>query len=397
MKKQFTNQFLGAALLAFSIIFSSCYSVFNGGTGGQIVDAESTSTPKAGIAYVDIYAYTDDEIRDEDFNSWIEGTVFTPSNTYYGHTTTDASGSFTLSNIVWKETNPDFGKDADYTSLYLLYYHENYGLIKDETIITSGSTSDTVYAELTAIRKTTALNINIYDVSTGNASNNNVLVTVSVPQSTERYTAAPKVYKQTITGNGTINISYPRWLNAEAKKNGIENTPEVNISYSQSADEIIWKACANADNPSNDYSFLADDFVIAKTIKNPSYNISLYGKATRLNIPSVSGTFGNTSDSANDGKIIKMTGKNKSGLYTIDCGETTTFAQTVGSSGTQTHGNFANLGNGFFWTDESYTGKYTTIEVKFFADGLDTGITKTLRSDTASYNVTLQNRTPDEE
>ena len=37
--------------------FSGCYSVFSGGTGGLVVDKESTSTPKQGIANVDVYAY----------------------------------------------------------------------------------------------------------------------------------------------------------------------------------------------------------------------------------------------------------------------------------------------------------------------------------------------------
>ena len=48
-------------------VFSSCYSVFTGGTGGTVVDAESTSTPKAGIANVDVYAYTSEKDRDADF------------------------------------------------------------------------------------------------------------------------------------------------------------------------------------------------------------------------------------------------------------------------------------------------------------------------------------------
>ena len=96
-----------------AILFSGCYSVFNGGTGGVIVDAESTSNPKAGIAYVNIYAYTDRGTRDSDFKAWKEGTAFAPSHSYYGHTTTDNNGNFTISNIVWKETKPDFGKEDE--------------------------------------------------------------------------------------------------------------------------------------------------------------------------------------------------------------------------------------------------------------------------------------------
>ena len=368
-------------ILAISLIFTSCYSVFSGGTGGLIVDAESTSTPKRGIANVDIYAYTDSEIRDSDYGSWREGTVFSPSNSYYGHTTTDADGSFIISNIVWKENKPDFGKDADYTTIYLLYYHENYGLTKDETVITSDSTSDTVYAELTSIRKTTALNISIYDVATSGLTSNNVLVKVSVPQSTDTLTADAKVYEQTISGNGTINISYPRWKNEADKKNGIEISPQVKISYSQSADQITWKACANADNNEQNYAFI-DNPSINKTISNSSYNISLYGKSTRISYPTVSGTCGST-----DGAVVRMLAKDSSGNFTIDCGETTTYAQTIGTSGTQTHGNFSNLGNGYYWTDTTYTERYSTQEVQLSGSGSTKNLT--LRSDVPSYTVSF--------
>ena len=385
MKKISFKLFSGAIVLTAVLFFTGCYSVFNGGTGGLIVDAESTSNPKRGIANVDIYAYTSSGTRDSDFNNWKEGTVFSPSTTYYGHTTTDADGSFVISNIVWKENKPDFGKDADYTTIYLLYYHENYGLTKDQTVITSDSTSDTVYAELTAIKKTTALNISIYDVANSSLTSNNILVKVSVPQSTDTHTAPAKVYEQIIAGNGTINISYPRWKNDTDKANGSENTPLVSITYSQSADTITWKACANADNAAGDYSFLTNGFSINKTIQNSAYNISLYGKATRVSIPTVSGTYG-----TNDGVIISMKAQDDSGNYTIDCGETTTYAQTVGTSGTQTHGNFSGLGSGFYIDDSAYTGRYKEIEVQFYSNGsLVSGSQKTLRSDTASYNFTL--------
>ena len=382
-------------ILASSLFLSGCYSVFSGGTGGKIVDAESTSNPKSGIAFVDIYAYTDEDERDADFDSWQEGTTFSPSDTYYGHTTSDNDGSFVLSNIVWKETKPDFGRDADYTKIYLLYYHENYGLTKDQTLLISDSTSDTVYAELTAIRKTSVLNINLYDVTSSNQTANDVLVTITVPQATDTINAAAKVYKQSITGNGNVTISYPRWKTKEDKENQIEYYPEISISYFQNADEITWKACANADNDAKDYSFLEDNFSLKKTVRNTPYNISLYGKASRINFPAINGTYGDTSLEANDGKIIKMLAKDSAGAYTIDCGETTTYAQTVGTSSNQTHGNFSNLGNGYYWTDSTYTGKYSTIDVKLFAESnqgseeSQAGVTQTLRSDTASYNITI--------
>lgn len=389
MYKTFFKKFAGILTLTASLFFTSCYSVFNGGTGGMIVDAESTSVPKRGIANVDIYAYTDCGTRDSDFDSWEEGTVFSPSDTYYGHTTTDAEGSFVISNIVWKENKPDFGKDADYTTIYLIYYHENYGLTKDSTVITSDSTNDTVYAELTAIKKTTLLTINIYDVSTANLSSENVLVSVSVPQTTDTLTTAkPRVYEQLITGNGTISISYPRWKNAEAKANGIENTPEISIYYYQSSDTPSWKACKN-DIAAGDYSFLPNGFKINKQITNTAYSISLYGKHTLINFPTVNGIYGNPATAANDGVIISMKSKDSANNFTIDRGETTTYAEALGTTGQQSHGNFQGLGTGYSWFDDSYTAKYSTTDVQFFANGSALTPVKTLRSDVASYNFIL--------
>lgn len=398
MKKTFIKRIIGNAAILLSLLLTSCYSVFNGGTGGMIVDAESTSTPKAGIAYVDVYAYTDSDTRDSDYNSWREGTVFSPSNNYYGHTSTDTNGNFTISNIVWKSDKPEFGKDADYTTIYLLFYHENYGLTKGSTVITSDSTSDTVYAELTSIKKTTALTINIIDVSNSNRISDPVLVKVSVPQNTDSLpNAKAKVYEQLVSGNGTIYISYPRWKNREDKAEGLENQPEANISYAQSTDEITWKACANGDNDENNYAFYTDNKFVKKLIHNSNYEISLYGKATRIYLPNVSGIYGDSSDSSNDGIKIKMKAKDSDGNYTIDCGEVTTNAKDLGNSGNQSHGNFNELGNGCFFTDTSYTEKNKIIEVKFYKvgnDNIETELTASINSflndPSKSYTVSLQ-------
>lgn len=390
MYKRFFKTLTGALAITTTLLLTSCYSVFSGGTGGIIVDAESTSVPQAGIANVDIYAYTDAGIRDSDFNSWTEGKDFSPSQTYYGHTTTDANGNFSISNITWKSYNPVFGKDADFTTIYLLYYHKNYGLTKGDTIILSDSTSDTVYQELKSIKKTTALTINIYDVANTNLTSNNILVKVSVPQTTDTLTdAKPIVYEQTITSSGTINICYPRWKNQTDKAAEIENEPEISITYAQSSDMITWKACANKDNEAQDYSFYEDNSSVKKTIKNSTYSVSLYGKTTRINLPSISGTYGDSTDAENDGVVISMKAKDSEGNYTIDCGEVTTYAQTVGNSDKQTHGNFSELGNGFFFNDYSYAEKIKMIEVQFYANGIETGIVKTLRSDASSYNFKL--------
>lgn len=376
--------------LFFLLIFSitGCYSVYTGGTGGLLVDAESASSPKAGIANADVYAYTSEGERNSDFNRWTEGTVFSPAASYYGHTTTGNDGHFTLSKLVWKETKPDFGKDADYTRIYLLFYHENYGLTKGSTVIMSDSTTDTVYAELVPVRKTTVLHISLIDVKNDSPASVPVFVKVSVPQKTEALpSASPRKYEATITGNGSISISYPRWKNAADKTAGRENEPTITIDYVHSADTVTWKGCYNGDSANSDYAFRAGTSgvtTITKVIKNPSYAVSLYGKSTKLAVPEVRGQFGST-----DGALITMKGKDATDAYTIDLGEATTRAETIGTSGTEKHGVFSGLGAGCFWEDTTYTERYATLDVKIYADGSEKkGMT--LRSDkSGAYDVQL--------
>ena len=387
------------ALCAFSL--AACSSVFSGGTGGLVVDAESTSTPKSGIANVDVYAYMSLSDRDSDFSTWSEGSVFAPQSDYYAHTVTSSDGSFTISKLVWEESKPDFGKDADYTQVYLLFYHENYGLTKGESVIISDSVSDTVYTELTAVRKSTVLNLTFEDVATQSATSNAVYVKVSVPQTTSTNTsAAAKVYDSTITGSGAIAVSYPRWQSAEDREAGKESEPTLTISYSQSADEITWLGCYNADNTAADFSFRADQAgltSITKVVKNPSYSITLYGKSTKLALPSIGGQYsssGASGVSADDGLRVALLGKDSAGSYSANCGETSTAAQTLGTSGSEKHGVFAGLGSGNFWSDTEYTGRYASLDVKvvvYDASGSSAAEKElTVRSDVSSYNVQLQ-------
>lgn len=367
-----------AVLISIIFAFSGCYSVFSGGTGGLVVDKESTSTPKQGIANVDVYAYLSGSERDSDFASWKEGTVFYPKAEYYGHTTTNNDGHFSISKLTWKENSPDFGKDADYTNVYLIFYHENYGITKGQTVIISDSNSDTVYQELESIRKTTVLTLNFVDVSTGTNTSQNIFVKVEVPQTTQNLPSAlPKTYQTTLAGTGNITISYPRWKNNDDRQNSIENTPEVNISYIQSADEITWAGCYNADNEEKNYAFRPDASTgIKKTIMNSNYTMTFYGKPQKIMMPNISGQY--LSDDAkapygtkdDDGVLLKLYQIDADGNFSTDCGQVYTQPQTLGTSGNEKHGTFSGLGNGSFWYDTEYTEKFAATKVKIQAPNI---------------------------
>lgn len=391
-----------AVLMSIIFTFSGCYSVFSGGTGGLVVDKESTSTPKQGIANVDVYAYLSASERDSDFASWKEGTVFYPKAEYYGHTTTNNDGHFSISKLTWKENSPDFGKDADYTNVYLIFYHENYGITKGQTVIISDSNSDTVYQELESIRKTTVLTLNFVDVSTGTNTSQNIFVKVEVPQTTQNLPSAlPKTYQTTLAGTGNITISYPRWKNNDDRQNSIENTPEVNISYIQSADEITWAGCYNADNAEKNYAFRPDASTgIKKTIMNSNYTMTFYGKPQKIMMPNISGQY--LSNDANapsgtkddDGVLLKLFKIDENENYTIDCGQVYTQSQVLGTSGSEKHGTFSGLGNGAFWYDTEYTDKFASTKVKIQAPDISEetpGKSKIIeiRSDNSSITIQL--------
>lgn len=409
MKNKIKNP-LAVNFFAIATLFvanlTSCYSVFSGGTGGLVVDKESTSVPKAGIANLDVYAYLDGAERDYDYENYVEGATFQPRADYYGHTITDSSGRFSISKLTWKENSPDFGRDGDYATVYLLFYHENYGLTKGNAVIISDSSSDTVYAELTSVRKTTILNLDFIDATSGSTTTQNVYAEISVPQTTEnRPNAQPKIYKTTVAGGGNIAVNYPRWATNDDRKNEKENEPEITISYVQSADEITWAGCYNGDNEEKNYAFRCDKdakTVVTKKIKNSQYSLKLYGKSRKISMPIINGQF--LSDGAtpngtenDDGILISLKQADADGNFKIDCGQVYTDSQSLGTSGTEKHGVFNNLANGFFWIDEEYVQKFAETKIKIFATSSENSDESaalattelTIRSDTSPVTIRL--------
>lgn len=397
--KKISTCFLGVIFIS----MCSCSSVFSGGTGGIVVDAESMSNPKAGIANVDVYAYTSKKDRDSDYNRWnkdLPTKNFVPYADYYGHTTTGTDGSWNISKLVWKEKKPDFGKDADYTTVYLIFYHADYGCTTSETIVMSDSFSDCTYTELTSVVKRTNLRLNFIDVATEKQTEQSVYVEVFVPQKTDSDDSEDKLYTATIIGNGNINIRYPRYLNDNGiptyTKTGRENFPSVKINYYQAREnsEIEWKGC-KADYESGDFSFDTERLGcgkkgIEKTIGNEDFSLTFYGKRTKIYMPDFSGTYGNTENAESDGIHILLKGKDSLENYSVLLGDTYTVAQNRGSNGAQTHGVFSGLGgNSYFWIDNEYTGRFSEYLVKFVLENGTVIKELSVKSDKNSYELVL--------
>lgn len=395
---QTKNKILKSIIITSLIIFAiSCSSVFSAGVSGRVVDAESTSSPKDGIADVTVFVYIDEAARDADFNAWTAGSRFSPATTkhYIGQTSTANDGSFTIGRIVWESFSPEFGKTADFTPIYLLFFHEDFGLVKNsnKAVIMSDSTSNVIYQEMKSIRKSTSLEIQIRNASSDTVLNIPVNVKISVPQIN-----GLKEYEVSITGTGSVRINYPR-----SGSDGNPFTPEIIATYSQLGSSPDYKACMfNSDS----YVFIADNKT-SQTVSGSTFPIKLYMKALTLTISSTAGQINygipaadsmdeGTSDDDNivvllayeqDGKLIQ---------YPEISSRVRTFASGDGANGSRIrHGLFSGLGQGINWKNDSYTGKYDLKTVYIVIDRDENEIisegdfyyTKTVRSDEENLNL----------
>ena len=387
---RYASYFVNLVLAVFLLV--SCSAVFEGGASGKVVDEESTETPKTVIQDVEVYVYTSEYQRNEDFRIYNGNGKFNPSSSsYIGHTTTSSDGTFSLGKLMWESDKPVFGKTGDSIPVYLLFYHENYGLKKNDNnaVILSDSVSYVVYQEMTAIRKTTTLNISILDASQDPdtttrlppAISQPVNVTVSIPQSTtDNPNATPIIKEATITGTGTISVSYPRYSSGTTA-----NTPEITITYGQSGENITYKPCHyDTTEGDEDYSFIANiqSNPITKQIQGTSVPIQLYMKPTVISEPPISGQLclgtpasGTTDEgsSADDNVRVMLASVTDSGdLGTVldyTSASVMTAASGNGANGSRViHGRFSGLGQGITWTDTSYIGKYSTKNVAVVFD-----------------------------
>ncbi len=133
MKTDSLFKLTGLAVLIL-VLFASCSAVFDAGVNGYVYYYEgSTKTP---VADAKVYVYSDSN-----------GTALMAS------TRTDANGAYTVSRVVWESQNPDFGKTADYATIYIRVTHDDFesSSLIPVTII-SDSTNDSL-GDVELVRK----------------------------------------------------------------------------------------------------------------------------------------------------------------------------------------------------------------------------------------------------
>ena len=149
-------------ILLIMILFTSCSGVYYGGITGSVVDENGD-----GINDVMVAVYFDKAARDTDYNSYDkEGHADFAAPSADGIAYTNASGAYSFSKVYWKTNSAEYGKDADKTNVYLLFYNEDYGLTKSDSSVTlySESTSQIKTAELTSIVDTYTYEVKFNEV-----------------------------------------------------------------------------------------------------------------------------------------------------------------------------------------------------------------------------------------
>lgn len=249
-------------LLLILILLAGCSVVFEAGISGKVVTPSGTN--KVAVADVNVFAYTDQGLRDSDYAKFRDGSITRPSegSGYVATTTTNANGEFTVNKIVWEAKNSEFGKSADVNKLYLIFYHEDYYPAKSEATIISGSTnSSNVYVTLEGNKSYTTINLTVYDATTNKAMTSPVTLEYWQDGSESHDTMA-------LTGNASIPISFAKGT-----------TPDVTFVLTTQGDS--WKMCAK------DGSLIQS--VKVEDVEEGSLRVSLYMKNYEFTLPAFSG------------------------------------------------------------------------------------------------------------
>jgi len=100
------------AVLAIIGLLTACSAVFDAGIGGKVYYLQNGS--EVGISGAKVLVY--------------DNTSFSEA---IGSARTDANGNYTVSKIVWKTTNPKYGKSADTHTVYIKVIHEDFEMSSD--------------------------------------------------------------------------------------------------------------------------------------------------------------------------------------------------------------------------------------------------------------------------
>ncbi len=364
--------------IVLAVLLASCSVVFQAGISGKVVTDDGTGT--ASVSDVNVFAYTDQSLRDSDYTKFVNNEITRPSSGagYVATTSTNANGEFTVNKVVWETKKSEFGKTADVNKLYLIFYHEDYTPAKyDATIISDSTNADNVYVNISSNKDYATINVNIYDVSTGYAMTSACTLEYLVEGNTESDTVVA-------TGAATLQIKFPK-----------DTTPDVTLTLTSTGTN--WTMVDSSGAVQTSYS-LTD--VAAGTT-----SVKLFMKNYEFTMPGFSGDIDGKVEASsdytdnmgttdvNDNLPIWLAYYGTDSKWhpfkdTITAGAKTYASQTT--AGTEiyyTHGAFSGVGNSTslvinedtyddITTWSSYTGKTLTVRLAIVVDEFDDSTAK---------------------
>lgn len=166
-----------ALFIIITSLISGCSVVFTSSITGSLADVESYDNGDAGsgIADAEVYLYTDIDKRDADYDAWVANAAALPDipaegePEYFLKTITDAQGDYTFNGFIWNELFPDYGKSGDRKEIFMLFYHNDYGMNKTAypVYVVSDVTNRIPLFKLKKILNTAEIAGNITDAETG--------------------------------------------------------------------------------------------------------------------------------------------------------------------------------------------------------------------------------------
>ncbi len=259
--------------LALAVLLTGCSVVFQAGISGKVVTTSGSGT--AAVPDVNVFAYTDQGLRDSDFGLFVDGSITRPSSGagYVATTTTNANGEFTVNKVVWETKNSEFGKTADVSKLYLIFYNQDYKPAKYTATIISDSTNvDNVYIKLESSKDYATLTVNIKDVSTDTAMTEPCTVEYLVEGNSESDTVIA-------TGAANLQIKFEKGT-----------TPDVTFSLKSTGTNWKMVGSTGAEQSSQ----------IVEDVGAGTRNVSLYMKNYEFTMPGFSGDIDGKVESSSD-------------------------------------------------------------------------------------------------
>lgn len=213
----------GIVIVAAVLSASACSVVFTASATGRVADAETweESTELSGINDVTVYLYTDEEDRDEDFASILEGTPpeEATEELYFQRTTTATEGGttgvYSFYGLIWERLLPEFGKSGDRRSVYLIFYHPEYATKAETAAVVNDVTNRFPPTLLRRSRNQTTIRGSLIDSETDEALDA-VTVELYIPDSWI-YDANGEISAATTGTGGSTRFSNPVFPDAPSR------------------------------------------------------------------------------------------------------------------------------------------------------------------------------------